>query len=109
MLDPAGWLFTGDVAEIKQDGRIFIRGRLADVLVLSIGEKINPEVVEAELTRDPLFEQAIALGNRRPYLAAVIVVNSEAWNLFAASRGLDPQQPNHASAKSRCLQKSHRC
>lgn len=102
-LDPAGWLSTGDVAEIREDGRIFIHGRLADVLVLSIGEKINPEVVEVELTRDPLFEQAIVVGDRRPYLAAVIVLNSNAWNLFALSRGLDPQQPNHASSKIELL------
>lgn len=104
-LDPAGWLSTGDVAEIKEDGRIFIRGRLADVLVLSIGEKINPNVVEAELTRDPLFEQAVVVGDRRPYLAAVIVLNADAWDLFAASNGLDRQQPNHASSKFEVLGK----
>ena len=98
-LDAAGWLSTGDVAEIKEDGRIYIRGRLADILVLSIGEKVNPSVVEAELTRDPLFDQALVIGNRRPYLTAVIVLNSEAWTLFAASRGLDPQRPNRAASK----------
>ena len=98
-LDPSGWLSTGDVAEIKDDGRIYICGRLSDILVLSIGEKINPNVVEAELTRDPLFEQSLVIGNRRPHLAAIIVLNPEAWTLFAASRGLDPQHPNHATSK----------
>jgi long-chain acyl-CoA synthetase len=102
-LDPAGWLSTGDIAEITKDDRIFIRGRLADILLLSIGEKVNPNVVEAELTRDPLFTQAMVVGDRRPYLVAVIVLNSDAWNLFAASRGLDPQQPNHASSKIEVL------
>jgi long-chain acyl-CoA synthetase len=102
-LDATGWLSTGDVAEISKDGRIFIRGRLAEIIVLSIGEKVNPNVVEGELTRDPLFEQAIVVGNRRPFLAAVIVLNTEAWKLFAASRGLDPQQPNHAAGKIEVL------
>ena len=102
-LDPAGWLSTGDVAEITEDGRIFIRGRLKEIIVLSIGEKINPNVVEAELIRDPLFEQAVAVGSRRPFLAAVIVLNAEAWRLFAASKGLDPQQPNHAASKIELL------
>ena len=98
-----GWLSTGDVAEITEDGRIFIRGRLAEIIVLSIGEKVNPNVVEGELTHDPLFEQAVVVGNRRPFLAAVIVLNAEAWELFAASKGLDPQQPNHAASKIELL------
>ena len=102
-LDATGWLSTGDVAEINEDGRIFIRGRLKDVIVLSIGEKINPNVVEAELTRDPLFEQAVVVGNRRPFLTAVIVLNAESWKLFAANKGLDPQQPNHAASKIELL------
>jgi long-chain acyl-CoA synthetase len=102
-LDAAGWLATGDVAELNEDGRLFIRGRLTEIIVLSIGEKINPNVVEAELTRDPLFKQALVVGNRRPFLAAVIVLNAEAWRLFAASRGLDPQQPNHAASKIEVL------
>jgi len=98
-----GWLSTGDVAEIDVDGRIFIRGRLAEIIVLSIGEKVNPNVVEGELTRDSLFEQAVVVGNRRPYLAAVIVLNAEAWRLFASSKGLDPQHPNHAAGKIELL------
>ena len=102
-LDATGWLSTGDVAEINEDGRIFIRGRLKDVIVLSIGEKINPSVVEAELTRDPLFEQAVVVGNRRPFLTAVIVLNAESWKLFAANKGLDLQQPNHAASKIELL------
>jgi long-chain acyl-CoA synthetase len=101
-LDPTGWLSTGDVAEIR-DGRIFIRGRLREMIVLSIGEKVNPNVVEAELTRDPLFEQAVVVGNRRPYLVAVIVLNADAWRLFAADKGLEPQRPNYAASKFELL------
>jgi long-chain acyl-CoA synthetase len=101
-LDPTGWLSTGDVAEIR-DGRIFIRGRLREMIVLSIGEKVNPNVVEAELTRDPLFEQAVVVGNRRPYLVAVIVLNADAWRLFAADKGLEPQRPNYAASKIELL------
>lgn len=102
-LDATGWLSTGDVAKISEDGHIFIHGRLKEIIVLSIGEKVNPNVVEAELTREPLFEQAVVVGNRRPFLAAVIVLNADAWTLFAASKGLDPQQPNHAASKIEVL------
>ena len=100
--DPMGWLLTGDVAEIK-DGRIFIRGRLKEMIVLSIGEKVNPNVVEAELTRDPLFAQAIVVGDRRPFLTAVIVLNAASWRRLAAGRGFDPEQPNHTASKVEML------
>jgi long-chain acyl-CoA synthetase len=101
-LDRTGWLSTGDVAAIE-DGRIFIRGRLREMIVLSIGEKINPNVVEAELTRDPLFEQAMVVGDRRPFLVVIIVLNADAWKRFAADKGIDPEQPNRADAKIEVL------
>lgn len=53
-LDAAGWLSTGDLAEIR-DGRVFIRGRLNEMIVLSIGEKVNPNVIEADITYDRLL------------------------------------------------------
>ena len=102
-LDPAGWLATGDIAEINGDGRLFIRGRLADVIVLSIGEKVNPNTVEAELCRDPLFKQAVVIGDRRPFLVAVTVLDAETWRQFAAEHGLDPEQPNRPVSKIELL------
>jgi long-chain acyl-CoA synthetase len=101
-LDPMGWLSTGDFAELK-DGRIFVRGRLREMIVLSIGEKVNPNTVEAELSRDWLFKQVVVIGNRRPFLAAVIVLNADAWRRFAADKGLDPERPNHAASKIELL------
>ena len=105
-LDPMGWLSTGDVAEMK-DGRIFIRARLREMIVLSIGEKVNPNTVEAELTRDPLFKQVVVVGDRRPFLVAVIVLNADAWRRFAADNGLDPERPNHAVSKIELLARVH--
>jgi len=67
-----GWLHTGDLAEIK-DGKIFIRGRLKDVLVLSNGEKLPPQDVELAILGDPVFEQLILVGEGRPFLTLVTV------------------------------------
>ena len=67
-----GWLHTGDLAEIR-DGRIFIRGRLKDVLVLSNGEKLPPQDVEIAILGDPTFEQAVLIGEGRPFLTLVAV------------------------------------
>jgi long-chain acyl-CoA synthetase len=101
-LDPMGWLSTGDLAEIKDD-RIFIRGRLKDMIILSIGEKVNPSVVEAEIARDPLFEQAMVVGEGRPYLAALIVLNLVNWNRFAAENGIAADRPNQPASKATIL------
>ncbi len=67
-----GWLHTGDLAEIR-DGRIFIRGRLKDVLVLSNGEKLPPQDVELAILSDPIFEQGMLVGEGRPFLTLVAV------------------------------------
>ena len=101
-LDRAGWLSTGDVAEIK-DGRIFIRGRLREMIVLSVGEKVNPNIVEAALAGDALFQQALVVGDRCPFLAAVVVLNTEVWRHFAADKGLDPERPNHLASRIEVL------
>ena len=71
-LDREGWLHTGDLAEIR-DGRIFIRGRLKDVLVLSNGEKLPPQDVELAILGDGVFEQGFLIGEGRPFLTLVAV------------------------------------
>jgi len=71
-LDREDWLHTGDLAEIRE-GRIFIRGRLKDVLVLSNGEKLPPQDVELAILGDRVFEQGILIGEGRPFLALVAV------------------------------------
>ena len=102
VLDRSGWLSTGDLGEIR-DGRIFIRTRLGEIIVLSVGEKVNPNVVETELTRDWLFKQAVVVGDRRPFLVAIIVLNADVWRRFAAEKGLDPEWPNRDTSKLELL------
>ena len=71
-IDGDGWLHTGDVAEIR-DGRIYIRGRVKDILVLSNGEKLPPQDVEFALLHDPVFEQVMLVGEGRPFLTLLAV------------------------------------
>jgi long-chain acyl-CoA synthetase len=101
-LDSAGWLSTGDIAEIH-DGRVFIRGRLKEMIVLSIGEKINPTVVEAAITQDALFRQAAVFGDGRRFLASLIVLNLPLWKRFAQENDLDPDRPNEQPGRTRIL------
>ena len=71
-IDPEGWLHTGDSAEIRS-GRIYIKGRLKDILVLSNGEKLPPQDVEFALLHDPVFEQVLLVGEGRPFLTLLAV------------------------------------
>ncbi len=91
MIDPDGWLHTGDQARIE-DGRVYITGRIKDILVLSNGEKVPPADMEAAICMDPLFDQALVLGEGRAWLAALLVLNSDLWFGFARESGLDPFQ-----------------
>jgi len=65
-LDTDGWLHTGDLAEIR-DGKICIRGRAKDILVMSNGEKLPPQDAEFAILHDPLFEQVMLVGEGRPF------------------------------------------
>jgi long-chain acyl-CoA synthetase len=73
-----GWLHTGDQARIE-NGRISITGRIKDILVTSTGEKIAPVDLETAMLADPLFEQAMVIGENRPFLSALVVLNAKAW------------------------------
>ncbi|MEN8761665.1 MAG: long-chain fatty acid--CoA ligase [Thiogranum sp.] len=89
MIDPDGWLHTGDQARIE-GGRIYITGRIKDILVLSNGEKVPPVDMEAAICLDPLFEQVMVVGEGRPSLGAVVVLNPDLWFGFSRELGLDP-------------------
>lgn len=71
-VDADRWLHTGDLAEIR-DGRIYLRGRLKDILVMSNGEKLSPQDAEFALLRDPSFEQVMLVGEGRPFLILLAV------------------------------------
>jgi long-chain acyl-CoA synthetase len=73
-----GWLHTGDQARID-NGRVTITGRIKDILVTSTGEKIAPADLETAILTDPLFEQALVIGENRPFLAALVVLNAKSW------------------------------
>jgi long-chain acyl-CoA synthetase len=75
-VDAEGWLHTGDLAEIR-DGRIVIKGRAKDILVMSNGEKLPPQDVEFAIQHDPAFEQVMLIGEGRPY-PVLLAVSQEA-------------------------------
>jgi long-chain acyl-CoA synthetase len=94
VVDADGWLNSGDTARIDAAGHVFITGRLKEIIVLSNGEKIPPGDMEAAILRDPLFEQVMVIGEGRPFLGALAVLNADRWRELAAARGIDAPAPD---------------
>lgn len=78
-----GWLNSGDIARIDEQGRITITGRLKDIIVTSTGEKVPPADMEAAILQNPLFEQAMIVGEGRSYLSALVVLSKRGWESVA--------------------------
>lgn len=94
MIDADGWVHTGDKASVDASGHYTIVGRIKDIIVLSNGEKVPPTDMESAILLDPLFEQVMIVGEGKPYLAALTVLNEEHWQAFAANLEVDPKQPS---------------
>lgn len=92
-LDAEGWLHSGDKARFDEQGHLFIIGRIKDILVLGNGEKVPPADMEMAITLDPLFEQAMVVGEGRAFLSALVVLNPEEWHRLAEELALDPEDP----------------
>jgi long-subunit acyl-CoA synthetase (AMP-forming) len=93
IIDAEGWLHTGDKASVDASGHFSIVGRVKDIIILSNGEKVPPTDIESAILLDPLFEQVMVVGEGKPFLAALVVLNEEHWRDFAASLAVDPDNP----------------
>lgn len=92
MIDSDGWLHTGDQARIEGE-HLYITGRIKDILVLSNGEKVSPGDLELAIALNPLVEQVMVIGEGRPYLTALLVLNADYWPGLAQDCGLNPMDP----------------
>jgi long-chain acyl-CoA synthetase len=88
-IDSDGWLHTGDIARIDDDGYVTIVDRKKELIITSGGKNISPANIENLLKQHPLVGQAAAIGDRRSYITALIVLDPDGAPAWARSRGIE--------------------
>jgi long-chain acyl-CoA synthetase len=76
VLSEDGWFSTGDIGEVDQDGYWFITGRKKELIVSSAGKKIYPARIESLFKMEPVVSQVVLIGDKRPFVTAILTVNS---------------------------------
>jgi long-subunit acyl-CoA synthetase (AMP-forming) len=88
-IDTEGWMHTGDIATIDPDGYVRIVDRKKELIINAAGKNMSPANIEAQIkTSSPLIGQAIAVGDRRPYVVALIVLDPDGAAVWAGEHGV---------------------
>jgi len=88
LIDADGWLRTGDIGTIDADGFVSVTDRKKELIITAGGENIAPAAVENVLVAHPLIGQALAFGDRRPYVVALLTLDGEVAPAWARARGI---------------------
>jgi long-subunit acyl-CoA synthetase (AMP-forming) len=93
-IDRDGWLHTGDIAEIDEDGYVTIVDRKKELIINAAGKNMSPANIEGALkSAHPLIGQAVTIGDRRPYNCALIVLDPDVCAAFADDHGIEDASP----------------
>ena len=86
-------LRTGDLAEIDDEGRIIITGRIKDIIITAGGKNVSPIPLEEEIAKCPIVEHCVVVGDQRPFIGALVTLDPESLALWLPAHGLSTETP----------------
>jgi long-chain acyl-CoA synthetase len=89
LIDAEGWLHTGDIGRLDEDGFLSVVDRKKELIITSGGENVSPAAIENMLVAHPLIGQALAFGDRRPYVVALLTLDGEVAPAWARAHGVE--------------------
>jgi long-chain acyl-CoA synthetase len=101
-----GWLHTGDIGSVDEDGFLYITGRKKDIIITAGGKNITPANLENGLKQNRYISQAVVVGDRRPYLVALITIDPDELAGFAQEHGLQPEEVAESDAMREEVQRA---
>ena len=88
-----GWLKTGDLGSLDEDGRLTITGRKKDIIITAGGKNVSPIPMEQEIAKCPIVEHAVVVGDNRPFIGALVTLDPEGLAAWLPSVGLSADTP----------------